>query len=162
MENKRGLVPRKIKGFRDIDANLNAIRWKIIDRASKVYHLYGFEHLDTPVLEYADSLGKYMPDEDTVDKGVYSFKNPEIEPVLKGNGQELRDLDNNVVMDNHFLSLRYDLTAPLSRVYAERLWRRHLQKQVVEGKTPLFRRYQYGPVFRFETKLDPGRFRLAM
>lgn len=159
MENKRGTVPRKIKGFRDIDANLNAIRWKIIERASKVYQLYGFEHLDTPVLEYADSLGKYMPDEDTVDKGVYSFKNPELEPILKSNGQELRGDDNNVIMDHHFLSLRYDLTAPLSRVYAERLWRRYLQKQVFEGKTPLFRRYQYGPVFRFETKLDPGRFR---
>ena len=160
MDNKRGLVPRKIKGFRDIDANLNALRWNIIDKASKVYQAYGFEHLDTPILEYAECLGKYMPDEDTVDKGVYSFKNPEIEPVFRADGKrELRDQDNNVVMDHAYLSLRYDLTAPLSRVYAERLWTRFLKNQLVEGKAPLFRRYQFGPVFRYETKLDPGRFR---
>jgi len=81
MKNQRGLVPRKIKGFRDIDSNLNALRWKIIEAASKVYKSYGFEHWDTPILEYAECLGKYMPDEDTVDKGVYSFKNPELEPI---------------------------------------------------------------------------------
>jgi len=59
-------------------------------------------------------------------------------------------------MENHFLSLRYDLTAPLSRVYAERLWTKNKN---IQGKPPLFRRYQFGPVFRYETKLDPGRFR---
>ena len=160
MDNKRGLVPRKIKGFRDIDANLNELRWNIINKASKVYQSYGFEHLDTPILEYAECLGKYMPDEDTVDKGVYSFKNPEIEPVFRADGKrELRDADNNVVMDHAFLSMRYDLTAPLSRVYAERLWTRAIKNQLVEGTAPLFRRYQFGPVFRYETKLDPGRFR---
>ncbi len=160
MEGKeRGVVPRKIKGFRDINASLNSIRWHIIESASKVYRSYGFEHLDTPILEYADALGKYMPDSDTVDRGVYSFKNPEIEPVYQANGRELRDQDNKVVMDNHFLSLRYDLTAPLSRVYAERMWTRHLKGAIHPGKAPLFRRYQFGPVFRFETKLDPGRFR---
>jgi len=62
-------------------------------------------------------------------------------------------------MENHFLTLRYDLTAPLARVYAEDLWMRHLRGQVQENKVPIFRRYQYGPVFRYEHKLDPGRFR---
>ena len=62
MENlKRGIVPRKIKGFRDIDPGLNQIRWSIIDGAKKVYKAYGYEHWDTPVLEYTDVLGKYMP-----------------------------------------------------------------------------------------------------
>jgi len=64
-----------------------------------------------------------------------------------------------VVMENHFLTMRYDLTAPLARVYAEQLWARHMRGQLQEGKTPLFRRFQYGPVYRFEHKLDPGRFR---
>jgi len=57
MQNKRGIVPRKIKGFRDIDPNLNQLKWKIINAASKVYKLYGFEHWDTPIIEYADNLG---------------------------------------------------------------------------------------------------------
>lgn len=156
---QRGTIPRKIKGFRDIDASLNQLKQKIIVSASEVYKRYGFEHWDTPVLEYADCLGKYMPDEDTVDKGVYSFKNPEIEPVLAQNGEELRDESNNVVMENHFLSLRYDLTAPLARAYAENLWVNYLRGQVKEGRTPLLRRYQYGPVFRYEIKLAPGRYR---
>jgi histidyl-tRNA synthetase len=155
----RGIVPKKIKGFRDIDANLNQLKWHIINSASAIYKKYGYEHWDTPVLEYADCLGKYLPETNNVSEGVYSFKNPEIEPVFNNKGEELRDDLNNVIMDNHFLTMRYDLTAPLARVYAESLWMLHLRGQVAEGKTSLFRRYQFGPVFRFEAKLDPGRFR---
>ncbi len=158
-EKQRGIVPRKVKGFRDIDPNLNQLKRKIIESASKVYQSYGFEHWDTPVLEYADCLGKYMPDEDTVDKGVYSFNNPEEDPVFAGDGSELRDANNNVIMENAYLSLRYDLTAPLARLYSEQLWKNFLNNQVVEGKTPILRRYQYGPVYRYEIKLAPGRFR---
>ncbi|MCP3932193.1 MAG: histidine--tRNA ligase [Bacteroidetes bacterium] len=157
MNQERGIIPRKIKGFRDISPSMNLLRWKIIDAARKVYKLYGFEHWDTPILEYADCLGKYMPDEDTVDKGVYSFKNPEADPIYLKNGKEMRDSEGRVYMDNHFLSLRYDLTAPLSRLYAESLWSKNIKG--MQGKPPLFRRYQYGPVFRYEQKLDPGRFR---
>ena len=102
MENIRGIVPRKIKGFRDIDPNLNQIKWNIINAASKVYKLYGFEHWDTPVIEYADNLGKYLPDTDTIEEGVYSFRNPEKEPVLKADGKELRDEWDRVVMENQF------------------------------------------------------------
>ncbi|MBN1340804.1 MAG: histidine--tRNA ligase [Bacteroidales bacterium] len=160
MERKqRGIVPRKIKGFRDIDPGLNSIRWHIIRSASEVYKLYGFEHWDTPALEYAENLGKYLPDTDTVEEGVYSFKNPEAEPVLTADGRELRDEWDHVVMENHFLSLRYDLTAPLARLYAENLWHESLKGNLATSKAPLFRRYQYGPVYRFEAKLDPGRFR---
>jgi len=91
MKDTRGIVPRKIKGFRDIDPNLNQIKWKIINAASKIYKLYGFEHWDSPVLEYAENLGKYMPDSDTIEQGVYSFRNPEKEPVLKADAKKLRD-----------------------------------------------------------------------
>lgn len=167
MENlKRGIVPRKIRGFRDIDPGLNQLKWRIVDSARKVYKAYGFEHWDTPVLEYADSLGKYMPGEAVGDagevaEGVYSFRNPEIEPVYDENGNELRDRNNfdKVVLENHFVALRYDLTAPLARVYAEQLWQDKLKGLVKTEKSPLFRRYQFGPVFRFEVKVDPGRFR---
>lgn len=151
--------PRKIKGFRDIDSDANQLRWNIINSASKVYKKYGFEHWDTPALEYAENLGKYLPDSDEVAEGVYSFPNPEIEPKFDAQGNEIRDENNKVVMTNHFVTMRYDLTAPLARLYAESLWDMHKHKQVKEGKTPLLRRYQFGRVFRFEAKLDPGRFR---
>lgn len=160
MENQeRGVLPRKVKGFRDIDSRLNQLRWKIIDAASKVYQSYGFEHLDTPVMEYADAIGKYMPDEDTADKGVYSFRNPEEEPVYKADGRELRGSDGKVIMENHLVALRYDLTAPLARKYAEDLLEKRGLKQINQGKPPLMRRFQYGPVYRYEIKLTPGRFR---
>ena len=159
VENKRGVVARKVKGFRDIDPSLNQLKWKIINAASDVYKKYGFEHWDTPVLEYADCLGKYLPDDDTVDKGVYSFKNPEIEPVLRADGSELRDEEAHVVMENQHLSLRYDLTSPLARRYAEGLLEKYQRHMLTQMKPPLFRRYQYGPVYRYEIKLSPGRFR---
>lgn len=159
VENKRGVVARKVKGFRDIDPSLNQLKWKIINAASDVYKKYGFEHWDTPILEYADCLGKYLPDDDTVDKGVYSFKNPEIEPVLRADGSELRDEDAHVVMENQHLSLRYDLTSPLARRYAEGLLEKYQRHMLAQMKPPLFRRYQFGPVYRYEIKLSPGRFR---
>ena len=159
MDKTRGIVPRKIKGFRDIDPDLNQLKRMIIENASKVYRLYGFEHWDTPAIEYADNLGKYMPDSDTIDQGVYSFRNPEIEPVLMSNGKPLRDKDNRVVMENQFLSLRYDLTAPLARMYAEKTFEISKRGQLTANNAPLFRRFQFGPVYRYETKLDPGRFR---
>ena len=160
MSSERGTIPRRVKGFRDIDPHTNRLRWHLIEVASRVYRRYGFEHWDTPVLEYADCLGKYLPDSDTPEEGVYSFRNPEAEPVLGTDGRELRDEWNNVLMENHFLALRYDLTAPLARRYAEQLWERKRAGSLQAGShPPLLRRYQLGPVFRFEAKLDPGRYR---
>jgi histidyl-tRNA synthetase len=124
-----------------------------------VYKSYGFEHWDTPVIEYADTLGKYMPGEGEVAEGVYSFRNPEKEPVYDENGNELRDTWDKALLENHFVALRYDLTAPLARLYAEQLWTDKLKNLLNADKMPLFRRFQFGPVFRFEAKLDPGRFR---
>lgn len=160
MENsERGTIPRIVKGFRDIDAAGNELRWKIIDAAREVYKRYGFEQLDTPMMEYADAIGKYMPDEDTVDKGVYSFKNPETEPVLNKKGKKLQDADGKVIMENQPVALRYDLTAPLARHYAESMWEDFRKNVIAEGRTPLLRRFAFGPVFRYEIKLAPGRFR---
>lgn len=158
-EKKRGIIPRKIKGFRDTDPGLNRIRWHIIEEAGRIYRLYGYEQWDTPALEYADNLGKYLPDSDTVEEGIYSFQNPETEPALAEDGKELRDDTDRVVMENHFLALRYDLTAPLARMYAENLWHESRRGDIDTKRAPLFRRFQYGPVYRYEAKLDPGRFR---
>ena len=160
MEKKRGILPKKVKGFRDITPDMNALRWKIITAASDVYKSFGFEHWDTPIVEYADCLGKYLPDDQTTDKGIFSFRSPEKEPIFNTVGEELRhEWNNEVLMENHYLALRYDLTAPLARMYAETLWNDFLKGNIKEKQTPLLRRYQYGQVFRFEEKLEPGRFR---
>ena len=74
-------------------------------------------------------------------------------------GNELRDADAKAIMEHQAVALRYDLTAPLARLYAERLWMDVKRKQIMETNAPLFRRFQYGPVYRYELKLMPGRFR---
>lgn len=153
------LYPRKIKGFRDIPPANMQLRMKIIEAASSVYELFGFKHYETPILEYAEMLGKFLPDTDSVEEGVYSFRNPEPEPLYDYTGKELRDENDHVIMENQFLALRYDLTAPLARLYSEDIFMGVIKNQIVSSNPPLFRRYQYGPVFRFEAKLDPGRFR---
>ena len=91
-----------------------------------VYECYGFEPLETPAIEYTDALGKFLPDQDRPNEGVFSFQDE----------------------DEQWLSLRYDLTAPLARYVAENFDR--LPKP--------FRRYAVGPVWRNE-KPGPGRFR---
>ncbi len=91
-----------------------------------VYELYGFEPLDTPAFEYSDALGKFLPDSDRPNEGVFSFQDE----------------------DEDWLSLRYDLTAPLARFVAANY----------DGLPKPFRRYQTGPVWRNE-KPGPGRFR---
>jgi len=86
---------------------------------------YGFQYLETPSFEYSDSIGKFLPDKDRPDEGVFSYKD-----------------------ENKWLSLRYDLTAPLARYVA---------KNYFEIPKP-FKRYQLGTVWRNE-KPGPGRFR---
>ncbi len=58
MGNERGIIPRKIKGFRDINPALNQLRWKIINKAGEVYKKYGYEHWDTPAVEYAERVAR--------------------------------------------------------------------------------------------------------
>ncbi len=116
---------RVIKGFRDVFGQPLILRRRMIDTILGVYERYGFMPLETPTLEYAEVLGKYLPDSDLPEGGVFAF----------------RDANDD------WVALRYDLTAPLSRVVA----------QYPELAAP-FRRYQVGPVFRQE-KPGPGRFR---
>src|SRR5689334_24328674 len=121
------LKARLPRGFADRGAAEIAATRQMIETIRQVYERYGFEPLDTPAIEYSDALGKFLPDQDRPNEGVFSFK----------------DAD-----DGDWLSLRYDLTAPLARYVAENY--QHLPKP--------FRRYQTGPVWRNE-KPGPGRFR---
>ncbi len=114
------------RGFRDRSgAELLAER-RMLDTIRGVYESYGFSALETPAFEYTDALGKFLPDVDRPNAGVFSLRDD----------------------DEQWLSLRYDLTAPLARYVAENF--QNLPKP--------FRRYQVGPVWRNE-KPGPGRYR---
>ena len=120
---------RLAKGFRDIESDeLRGLK-QMLDTIEQVYELYGFEPVEQPLIEYTDALGKFLPDQDRPGEGVFSFQDD----------------------DDQWLSLRYDLTAPLARYVAENYDR--LPKP--------YRSYRQGWVFRNE-KPGPGRFRQFM
>ena len=109
-------------------ADIAATR-RMIETIQRVYELYGFDPVETPAIEYTDALGKFLPDQDRPNEGVFSFQDD----------------------DEQWLSLRYDLTAPLARHVAENF----------ETLPKPYRSYRAGYVFRNE-KPGPGRFRQFM
>ena len=117
----RGFIDRAPEDIRAVEEMMARIRG--------VYELYGFEPVEQPLIEYTDALGKFLPDQDRPNEGVFSFQDD----------------------DEQWLSLRYDLTAPLARYVAENFER--LPKP--------YRSYRWGWVFRNE-KPGPGRFRQFM
>jgi histidyl-tRNA synthetase len=123
-----GPEARLPKGFLDTPAEDIRATHRMLETIRQVYERYGFEPLETPAIEYTDALGKFLPDLDRPNEGVFSFQDE----------------------DEQWLSLRYDLTAPLARYVAEGL---KAQKLALP-----FRRYAVGPVWRNE-KPGPGRFR---
>ncbi len=120
---------RRPRGLEDRGpAAINATR-DMLETIRQVYERYGFEPVETPLMEYTEALGKFLPDQDRPNAGVFSFQDD----------------------DEQWLSLRYDLTAPLARYVAENF-----------DKLPKpYRSYRVGPVFRNE-KPGPGRFRQFM
>ena len=101
----------------------------MVEAIRVVFERYGFEPVETPAIEYTDALGKFLPDQDRPNEGVFSFQDD----------------------DEQWLSLRYDLTAPLARYAAENFQNLALP----------YRSYRFGWVFRNE-KPGPGRFRQFM
>src|SRR4051812_7726845 len=101
----------------------------MIEQIRAVYERYGFEPVETPQIEYTDALGKFLPDQDRPNEGVFSFQDD----------------------DEQWLSLRYDLTAPLARYVAENF----------DALPKPYRSYRFGYVYRNE-KPGPGRFRQFM
>jgi len=127
MSKEKKLKPSKELplGFVDRQEQELLIRDFVISKIKEVMIKYGFQYLETPSFEYTDSIGKFLPDKERPDAGVFSFKD-----------------------EKKWLSLRYDLTAPLARYVA---------KNYLEIPKP-FKRYQLGTVWRNE-KPGPGRFR---
>jgi len=114
------------KGFRDYAGAEVAQRDAMLGQIAEVYHRYGFEVLETSAVETVEALGKFLPDVERPNAGVFAWQEEE----------------------GDWLALRYDLTAPLARYYAQ--FRNELPSP--------FRRYAMGPVWRNE-KPGPGRFR---
>ena len=114
------------KGMRDGEASEIRAMNAMLEKIRAVYELYGFEPLETPAFEYSDALGKFLPDQDRPNAGVFSFEDE----------------------DKQWLSLRYDLTAPLARYVALNY----------DALPKPYRRYATGSVWRNE-KPGPGRFR---
>ena len=117
------------KGFRDYFGAEVLERQQMLDAIARVYHAHGFDPLETAAVETVEALGKFLPDVDRPNAGVFSWQEDE------GEG-------------GTWLALRYDMTAPLARVAAQ--YRNDLPSP--------YRRYAMGPVWRNE-KPGPGRFR---
>jgi histidyl-tRNA synthetase len=115
------------KGFRDYFGADVTERSEMLAKIAEVYHRYGFDALESSGVETVDALGKFLPDVDRPNAGVFAWQEED---------------------EGDWLALRYDLTAPLARVYAQH-----------RNELPLpYRRYAMGPVWRNE-KPGPGRFR---
>jgi histidyl-tRNA synthetase len=114
------------KGFRDTAAAELRARAGMLARICKVYDAWGFDPLETSAVETVEALGRFLPDVDRPNEGVFAWQDE----------------------DETWLALRYDLTAPLARYYAQHR----------PGLPTPYRRYQAGPVWRDE-KPGPGRFR---
>ena len=119
------------KGFRDYFGSEVIERTEMLQKIAGVYHRYGFDALESSAVETVEALGKFLPDVDRPNEGVFAWQED-------AEGERPGD----------WLALRYDLTAPLARVFAQ-----HRN----ELPTP-YRRYAMGPVWRNE-KPGPGRFR---
>ena len=88
---------RAPRGFIDKRARQIAIERRLIETVTRVYESFGFEALQTPAFEYADALGKFLPDSDRPNVGVFALQDD----------------------DDQWMALRYDLTAPLARFAAQ-------------------------------------------
>ena len=122
----RARLPR---GLEDRGPAAIAATRAMTDKIREVYERYGFEPVETPAMEYTDALGKFLPDQDRPNEGVFSFQDD----------------------DEQWISLRYDLTAPLARYVAENF----------DNLPKPYRSYRAGYVYRNE-KPGPGRFRQFM
>ncbi|HEX3859839.1 MAG TPA: HisS family protein, partial [Pseudolabrys sp.] len=126
--------PQKLKarlprGLADRGPAEIAATRRMVETIRLQFERYGFDPIETPAIEYTDALGKFLPDQDRPNEGVFSFQDD----------------------DEQWLSLRYDLTAPLARHVAENYQNLALP----------YRSYRAGYVFRNE-KPGPGRFRQFM
>jgi histidyl-tRNA synthetase len=129
-ESKQNKLKARLpRGLADRGPAEIAATRRMLEAIRGVYERYGFEPVETPMIEYTDALGKFLPDLDRPNEGVFSFQDD----------------------DEQWMSLRYDLTAPLARYVAENF----------DALPKPYRSYRAGYVYRNE-KPGPGRFRQFM
>jgi histidyl-tRNA synthetase len=149
------LKPRTPRGFADRTAADIRATEEMVVKIRRVYERYGFEPGETPLVEYTESLGKFLPDQDRPNEGVFSFRDDDVQEARSAPRASPeaspRTGSGATGKQGEWLSLRYDLTAPLARYVAENYER--LPKP--------YRSYRMGWVFRNE-KPGPGRFRQFM
>ena len=114
------------RGFRDYFGAEVVRRGEMLRAITEVYHSYGFDPLESSAVETVEALGKFLPDVDRPNEGVFAWQDE----------------------DEAWMALRYDLTAPLARVFAQ-------HRPALPNP---YRRYAVGPVWRNE-KPGPGRYR---
>src|ERR1700710_2230404 len=134
MSDKKPKKPQKLRarlprGLADRSAGEIAATRAMVAAIQEVFERYGFEPVETPAMELTEALGKFLPDQDRPNEGVFSFQDD----------------------DEQWISLRYDLTAPLARYVAENF----------DALLKPYRSYRAGYVYRNE-KPGPGRFRQFM
>ena len=120
------IAPRTPRGFRDFLPDTMLRRNYVTDSIREVFHRFGFEPLDTPILELRETLfGKYGEDAEQL---IFSAQH----------GRSSKDP----------LAMRYDLTVPLARVvgqYENRLslpFKRYHIAPVFRGERPQRGRYR--------------------
>src|SRR5688500_14864308 len=123
------LKARLPRGLADRGPAEIAATRRMLETIRRVFERYGFEPVETPQIEYTDALGKFLPDQDRPNEGVFSFQDD----------------------DEQWLSLRYDLTAPVARYVAQNF----------HALPKPYRSYRFGYVYRNE-KPGPGRYRQFM
>src|SRR3979411_2015231 len=128
-KNPQNLRARLPRGLADRGPSEIAATRRMTETIREVFERYGFEPVETPAMEYTDALGKFLPDQDPPNEGVFSFQDD----------------------DEQWISLRYDLTAPLARYVAENF----------ESLPKPYRSYREGSVSRHQNR-EPGPFRQFM
>ncbi|MGC8932432.1 MAG: histidine--tRNA ligase [Candidatus Methanodesulfokora sp.] len=113
------------RGFRDFPPEIEIVRQRVISSIEEVFRRYGFEPMETSSIELWETIkGKYGQEAES--KLLFVFPD---------------------FLSKEWLSLRYDLTAPLARYVAS------------HPELPLpFKRYEIGRVWRHEEP-QRGRYR---
>jgi len=86
------------RGFRDYFGAEVLERQEMLAKIAETYQRYGFDPLETSAVETVEALGKFLPDTDRPNEGVFAWQEEE---------------------DGGWVALRYDMTAPLARVAAQ-------------------------------------------
>jgi len=132
------LTKKAVTGMKDILPKEMEVRQRVLSTIRSVYTRFGFTEIETPIMEHLSNLlSKQGGDNEQLIFKVEKRGEKWKEALEKGDFDQLSDA-----------GLRYDLTLPLSRFYAEN-----------QSALPSpFKALQIGPVFRAD-RPQKGRFR---